>query len=704
MTERWVKTGYFMGVALTLASIVYFFASNWQGLDRLTKVSVSIGLMWLFYGASAVLSYVMKRYDFLSKWLFVAGAIGFGIAVALVGQIYNSHANSFWLFLIWLIPSSVLAWMTRYEPLRILSVVLLQLTFWFYYFPSSYQVDQGEWEAFVTLFVFALINGIICVFHRSAVVPYLAYVALQGWLFVIFQISMVYDRFTGWPYVYAFVLAGFLYYFFNIAKRRSYILITGLFAGVFLIVQYFRFVAEYFHGGVFLAGLLLAGGLVYGSIQLLKRLRKVSTDGAKGRTFMFAFQVIVTAVASLIALSSIMGLITIWTNDFSPNVLFVLSIVGFVLPAIFLRKSNDIVRYTLLAVGYGLGAIVSWEIPIFIFVSYSIALLFFYLKSSNTGVRILTNMALSIYGLIIVLDWTNEIRLSFLLVLVLNGCLYWLMRGNKYERLFPLLFGFGALFLLTSMDLFTVDAGYVLSNVSFIMIVVGFIFFQSKNNERFGLGIAWFYWWLFLVLKYYEFAWDLLDKSISLLISGILFLAGTAFLEKRRGFIQTEQMNWLQPKWRSLLAVVVLQTIFIGYVVFDKEQHLRNGEVVKLQLAPVDPRSLLQGDYVRLRYEISTIEKRDERGSVQIILRKDEKGVYRFAGIYSVNGKKNEQYVRQKEDVLLNGKMKGDTVIYGIESYFVPEGTGGDVQERARFAYVRVSETGDALLEKISDR
>jgi uncharacterized membrane-anchored protein len=98
------------------------------------------------------------------------------------------------------------------------------------------------------------------------------------------------------------------------------------------------------------------------------------------------------------------------------------------------------------------------------------------------------------------------------------------------------------------------------------------------------------------------------------------------------------------------------------------------------------------------------LEKWSGQGNVQVILRKDEEGVYRFAGIYSINGKKDEQYVRQEGDVLLNGKMKGDTVIYGIESYFVPEGTGMDVQERARYAYVRVSETGDALLEKISDR
>ena len=67
MTERVVKTGYLLGVALTLSAVIYFFASNWQGMDRLEKVGLSIGLMWLFYGTSAIFAYGMKRHDFLGR-------------------------------------------------------------------------------------------------------------------------------------------------------------------------------------------------------------------------------------------------------------------------------------------------------------------------------------------------------------------------------------------------------------------------------------------------------------------------------------------------------------------------------------------------------------------------------------------------------------------------------------------------------------
>src|SRR5690606_25902471 len=35
-----------------------------------------------------------------------------------------------------------------------------------------------------------------------------------------------------------------------------------------------------------------------------------------------------------------------------------------------------------------------------------------------------------------------------------------------------------------------------------------------------------------------------------------------------------------------------------------RERHLTDGEIVLLELAPVDPRSLMQGDYMALRFQV----------------------------------------------------------------------------------------------------
>ena len=139
MAQRVVKTTYLLGLLFFAAALVYFFASNWPELGRLTKVGVGAGFMVLFYAMSAT---VFRRH-FLSKWLFIFGAITFGICVALIGQVYNSHADSFLLFFIWFIPTAILASFTRYRFLSVFSFGLLQLTFWFYYFPSSYQIERN---------------------------------------------------------------------------------------------------------------------------------------------------------------------------------------------------------------------------------------------------------------------------------------------------------------------------------------------------------------------------------------------------------------------------------------------------------------------------------------------------------------------------------------------------------------------------------
>ncbi|MEO8058598.1 MAG: GDYXXLXY domain-containing protein [Burkholderiales bacterium] len=57
------------------------------------------------------------------------------------------------------------------------------------------------------------------------------------------------------------------------------------------------------------------------------------------------------------------------------------------------------------------------------------------------------------------------------------------------------------------------------------------------------------------------------------------------------------------PRWLTLLgALLVLGAL--NFSIAGKENIKRNGEVVFLQLAPVDPRSLLQGDYMALRFAL----------------------------------------------------------------------------------------------------
>src|SRR5690606_17741733 len=69
---------------------------------------------------------------------------------------------------------------------------------------------------------------------------------------------------------------------------------------------------------------------------------------------------------------------------------------------------------------------------------------------------------------------------------------------------------------------------------------------------------------------------------------------------------------------RTLTLVAGLLVLgVVNYAIHGKERVIRNGEVVFLELAPVDPRSLMQGDYMALRFQLAAdIEAALSRGAL----------------------------------------------------------------------------------------
>src|SRR6476646_8967185 len=70
----------------------------------------------------------------------------------------------------------------------------------------------------------------------------------------------------------------------------------------------------------------------------------------------------------------------------------------------------------------------------------------------------------------------------------------------------------------------------------------------------------------------------------------------------------------------------------VNWTIYSRERHLAEGRVVLLELAPVDPRSLMQGDYMALRFQIenSIYDGRAQVDDGRVVVRLDERGVGRF--------------------------------------------------------------------------
>lgn len=146
---------------------------------------------------------------------------------------------------------------------------------------------------------------------------------------------------------------------------------------------------------------------------------------------------------------------------------------------------------------------------------------------------------------------------------------------------------------------------------------------HSRNTLLSALALGFFV--VDGVAFYYELDTSLAAKGMALIGAGALFLLGRSLLIARA----TTSPTAPTAAWRR--AVIALATVatlaFIAAQVADKEAQLASGEVVYLQLAPVDPRSLVQGDYMTLAYALDA----DVPVASSAVLTLDADGVFRSA-------------------------------------------------------------------------
>lgn len=133
-----------------------------------------------------------------------------------------------------------------------------------------------------------------------------------------------------------------------------------------------------------------------------------------------------------------------------------------------------------------------------------------------------------------------------------------------------------------------------------------------------------------------------------------------------------------------------------AWIVWDKEQILAHGRVVLLRLAPVDPRSLMQGDYMVLRYDLENQlpKGKDAPARGRIIVRLDADGIGSFVRL-------DDGSPLAADEAALKFTRKGDYRI-ASESFFFQEGMSS-VFQSAKFAELRVDERGRCLLKALRD-
>ncbi len=133
---------------------------------------------------------------------------------------------------------------------------------------------------------------------------------------------------------------------------------------------------------------------------------------------------------------------------------------------------------------------------------------------------------------------------------------------------------------------------------------------------------------------------------------------------------------------RIFWTVVALQAVFLLAWAGYHEQVRGHAPVVLLRAHPVDPQDLLRGDYMILRYDLSTPAGMDlskYKAGQSVWVRLARNGKY-----YEAVAVQTERPVAGPDEFLVRGEVARwwrdgsgqPTIRYGIEEYFVPEGKG----------------------------
>ncbi|MFK2826091.1 GDYXXLXY domain-containing protein [Bacillus sp. B190/17] len=725
---------YILGLIFLLAGVVYFFASNWPLLDRPAKIALSMMMIVVSF-TIAIIYKKSATFAYLSNWWLLVSAISFGISTALVGQTYNSHADSYLLFLIWLIPVILLAFFTNYRPFFWLALLLFELTIWMKIYPTSIRIDYSTHQETSIYLAMTAIHLLIFYALRKTSFEKLGFVTLivaQYCALFLLNKHSIYDLFSNFSslsivyFIFHGIYIVLLLFFWRkfINERKSHPVIMAvhlLFFGIYLIYNTFLIYIMVFGETVFYTGFLLLIAVFGFSVYTLKKLSNtVKETDKKWSRYTYKFFVgTLSFLGTIIAIASISSF-TALVFGFGTGVKYGFLIIGAicVVGGLSIRKSDwTVIRLTLQMTGIALlffFAYMHGETWVF----WLLAILFVSMTAVLFRLRdvLLYYLAMNgaVLSAILSIFWDSDlprewIKLIFLVFGLVNAALFskW---AQQRLGLLAYLLSLGYFFAMTV----GVEEHSTALAIGLHLIFAAYFYFHltyPKSSSRLYLWVTWAAVTVFFIWKYYEFVWKLLHKSLAFFIVSFLFflifyLWGKKHTEKAQ--------NILKWSWKPAAVLLVLQLVFIGFTAWQKEQLLKNGELIALQLEPLDPRSLLQGDYVQLNYAVHTAYQNEQQngrfieGKIHVQLEQTAEQVPyhgKYVAVYKpVHFTKADQpAVVNEKTVTIQGKARYGNINLGIEHFFIPENTGVKWEDK-NIALVRVAENGDALLETLIKR
>ncbi|MCC2963483.1 GDYXXLXY domain-containing protein [Massilia sp. IC2-278] len=200
---------------------------------------------------------------------------------------------------------------------------------------------------------------------------------------------------------------------------------------------------------------------------------------------------------------------------------------------------------------------------------------------------------------------------------------------------------------------------------------------------------------------YYNLYWPLVHKALLLIGCGCAigaiarFILPTALLApaaQPQVEPQVQPAPALDARWKrcAIASTGMLALVVVNAAIWNKEALIRTGQPVFVELAPVDPRSLMQGDYMALDYVFP--EKLDAPldGRAKLVARRAPNGIVSLLGLH-----KGQPLA--KDEILIEVIEKHERPLIVTDAWYFKEGEA-ERWAAARYGEFRVDASGKALL------
>ena len=293
----------------------------------------------------------------------------------------------------------------------------------------------------------------------------------------------------------------------------------------------------------------------------------------------------------------------IWFNNAWFNkIQLLISIVLFY----WVMRPNQSARIHLKPIVWGIVLFSLWiSVPSYMVPSYmAFPLVDYGLIDTDVSSDVMLSDAMSLNNILQVLSgrfWSHfqfdVNHILYLLICVLPLIVYALM--NKHSKAKHI----EVLLILLALSLFAL--GFIGLSVILYLTALLLLIYWTDSRAFFGLLV--FAFIVYLGGFYYQLSIPLLYKGVLLVSFAVIFAIITLFLHARyKSPSQSAVENY--PVFKAPIGLVGVFLIAllgaVNYKVQQFEDVLATGKPVVLKIAPADPRSLMQGDYMVLNYAI----------------------------------------------------------------------------------------------------